>query len=125
MFLFEVLKCSRGLSRLYRGSLTPTYGLESKHSLPKAKVCFDTDAGFVTIESLGERVVVSDEVRLDAIVVKWPSSALAQLVTGYQTAEVLSAIHNTLLSTEAVSLLDALFPQRWRFSRNEGWTFKS
>jgi len=40
--------------------------------LPRGTVCFDTDAGAVTIESLGDRVAVSDKVALRAAVVKWP-----------------------------------------------------
>jgi len=90
---------------------------------PEGMVCFDTDAGSVTIESSGGKVTTSAEIRPGAPAVKWPSSALVQLVVGYQTAEVLSAIHATPIPNEKIPLLDALFPRRWRFSRNESWTF--
>jgi hypothetical protein len=45
-------------------------------------------------------------------------------VTGYQPVEALSVIHNTPLPAETMALLGILFPQRWRLSRNESWTFK-
>jgi len=98
---------------------------ESRLSLPKGAVCFDTDAGAVTIDSLGDTVTASGEPVPGTAVVRWPSSALAQLVTGYQPVEVLCTIHKTSLPAEAMSLLQALFPRRWRFSRNESWTFRS
>jgi hypothetical protein len=98
---------------------------ESRQSLPVGTICFDTDAGAATIENTDEGVVVSEEIKPGAVRVRWPSSALAQLVTGYQPAEVLSVIHNTPLPAEAVTLLGTLFPRRWRLSRNESWTFKS
>jgi hypothetical protein len=62
---------------------------------------------------------------LNVVRVGWPSSALAQLVTGYRPVKVLNVIYNTPLPAEAVALLGTLFPQRWRLSRNESWTFKS
>jgi len=68
--------------------------------------------------------MASGGVKPGAAQLKWPSSALAQLVTGYRSVEVLSAIHNTPLSVEAMTLPEVLFPRRWRFSRNESWTFK-
>jgi hypothetical protein len=48
---------------------------------------------------------------------------LAQLVTGYRSAETLALIHGLELPPEAQALLSALFPPCWRFSRNESWTF--
>jgi hypothetical protein len=98
---------------------------ESKRSWPVGTICFDTDAGAATIESTGRGVVVVGEMMPGAVRVAWPSSALAQLVVGYQPVEVLSLIHNTPLPDEAVTLLGTLFPRRWRLSRNESWTFKS
>lgn len=98
---------------------------ESRQSLPVGTICFDTDTGAATIESTSEGVMVSGEIKLDATRTKWPSSAIAQLVTGYQPVEVLSVIHNTPLPAETMALLGILFPRRWRLSRNEGWTFKS
>jgi GNAT superfamily N-acetyltransferase len=97
---------------------------ESRQFLPVGTICFDTDAGVATIESTGEGVVVSEEIMPGAARVGWPSSALAQLVTGYQPVEVLSVIHNMPLPAETMALLGILFPQRWRLSRNESWTFK-
>jgi len=98
---------------------------ESRQSLPMGTVCFETDAGAATIESTGAGVMVARETTSDAVRVEWPSSTLAQLVTGYQPAEVLSVIHNTPLPAETMAFLGTLFPQKWRLSRNESWTFKS
>jgi hypothetical protein len=97
---------------------------ESDLVLSKGTVCLDTDAGTAIIESLEHRVVVSDEMKPGAITVDWPSSALAQLVTGYRSAQALCAIHNTSLPVESLSLLQTLFPRQWRLSRNESWTYK-
>ena len=94
-------------------------------SLPVATVCLHTDAGPVTIESTGQGASVSGKMSSGVPMGKWPSSALAQLVVGYQSAEALDTIHDTGLSPEGLSLLDLLFPRRWRFSRNESWTFAS
>jgi GNAT superfamily N-acetyltransferase len=91
---------------------------------PQAAVALDTDAGFVVIESLSGRLTVSGAPEAGANVVQWPSSALAQLVTGYQSARVLAAIQGTAFGPEALALLTILFPQCWRFSRNESWVFK-
>jgi hypothetical protein len=96
---------------------------EPEHPVPEGMICFDTDAGTVTIESSGGSVTASDGVEPRAVTVKWPSSAIAQLVTGYHPASVLSAIHDTPLSTGTMALLEALFPQQWRFSGNENWFF--
>jgi Acetyltransferase (GNAT) domain len=98
---------------------------ESDLALSKGTVCLDTDAGTVIIESLERGIVVSDEMKPGAIMVNWPSSALAQLVIGYRTAQALCAIHNISLPVGSLSLLQALFPGQWRLSRNESWTFKS
>ena len=98
---------------------------DSPKVLPVETICFDTDAGAATIENVGGDVTVSDGVKPDAVRVEWPFSALAQLVTGYQPAEVLSVIHNTPLPAETMAFLGTLFPQGWRLSRNESWTFKS
>jgi GNAT superfamily N-acetyltransferase len=99
--------------------------LESKQSIPEGAISFDTDAGVATIESTGRGVKVSDAVKPGAELIRWPSSALVQLVTGYRTAQVLSLVHDAPLSAEGIALLDTLFPHRWRFSRNESWTYKS
>jgi len=89
--------------------------------LPKGMICFDTDAGIVTVTSSGGNAVASDGIRKGAEMVKWSSSAIAKMVTGYHTAPVLSAIYDTTLSNGAMSLLEALFPQQWHFSANENW----
>jgi hypothetical protein len=57
--------------------------------------------------------------------VRWPSAALGQLVTGYASARVLAAMHETPLPDDALALLDSLFPRQWRVSRNESWTYKA
>lgn len=92
-------------------------------SLPKTKVTFDTDAGTVTIDSTGGELRVFEGTDQEALIIKWPSGALAQLVTGYAGAEILSVVHSTPLPENAITLLKALFPRCWRFSRNESWTF--
>jgi len=96
---------------------------QSEYPVPEGMICFDTDAGAVTIESSGGSVTALDGVEPGAVTVKWPSSVIAQLVTGYHTAPVLSAIHGTPLSDETMAMLEALFPQQWRFSANESWMF--
>jgi hypothetical protein len=96
---------------------------EPEYPLPKGEICFDTDAGAVTIESSGSSVTTSDGVKPGVVTVNWQSSAIAQLVTGYHTAGVLSAIHDTPLPAEIKELLEALFPQQWRFTANENWFF--
>jgi hypothetical protein len=96
---------------------------EPEYPLPKGTICFDTDAGAVTIESSGNSVAVSDGAKPGADTVKWPSSAIAQLVTGYHPARVLNAIYDTSFPMETATLLEALFPQQWRSSANENWIF--
>ncbi len=54
----------------------------------------------------------------------WPGGALAQLVTGYRDARTLVALHSLPLSAQEAALLDDAFPRRWRFSRNESWTYR-
>jgi GNAT superfamily N-acetyltransferase len=105
---------------LVRGALN---GLQPSPPLPQATVCFLTDAGVAVIESLSGRLTVSGQPKAGANIVQWPSSALAQLVTGYQSARVLAAIQGTAFGPEALALLTMLFPQCWRFSRNESWVF--
>jgi hypothetical protein len=98
-------------------------GLRPTPPLPQATVCFDTDAGVAAIESLSGRLMVSGERRAGAKTVQWPSAALGQLVAGYQSATVLATIQETAFGPQALALLTILFPQCWRFSRNESWTF--
>ena len=93
--------------------------------LPAAEVSLDTDAGQVTIQGSGLSWEALDGACSDAVCVKMLSSTLAQLVTGYQSTEVFAAGRNMALSPEVISLLIALFPPRWRFSRNESWVFRS
>ena len=88
-------------------------------------VSFDTDAGRATIESASGAIVVREGIRPDTPVVYWPATALAQLVTGYQSAAALDVIHGSALPEETLTLLDVLFPRRWRFSRNESWTYST
>jgi GNAT superfamily N-acetyltransferase len=92
---------------------------------PEMTACFNTNAGAVTIESRSEGLTVHRGLKADGIHIVWPSSALAQLVTGYRSAEVLDLIHGTSLPGEARAFLNGLFPTRWRFSRSESWTFTS
>jgi hypothetical protein len=88
-------------------------------------ICFNTDAGAVTIESASEGLTVHRGINTDAVHTEWPSSALAQLVAGYRSVEVLDIVHGTSLPAEARAFLTVLFPTRWRLSRNESWTFRS
>lgn len=88
-------------------------------------ICFDTDAGAVTIETRSGGLMVHRGVKSDGVLVRWPSSALAHLVTGYRSVEVLDVLHQTSLPARARAFLSVLFPTRWRLSRNESWTFAS
>jgi len=97
---------------------------ESKLILPEVTVCLNTDAGTVSIESSEYGVFVSDEMESGTTAVDWPSSALAQLATGYRDAQTLCEIHDISLPVESFLLLHELFPRQWRLSRNESWTYK-
>ena len=59
------------------------------------------------------------------VLVAGAAAALAQLVTGYRSADTLCEVHGTPLVPESTALLAALFPRRWRLSRNESWTYAS
>ncbi|MCP4544100.1 MAG: GNAT family N-acetyltransferase [Chloroflexi bacterium] len=115
----KVLDSEAFLREVLKGMEKPT------RALPKGTIGFDTDAGAVTIKSVGGRVTVSSDDGPDTVRVTWPSAALAQLVTGYKSIEVLCAVHSAEISDKAMTLLGELFPPRWRFSRNESWTYKS
>jgi hypothetical protein len=93
--------------------------LKPEFSLPEAILSFETDAGDVTLESNGTTVRVVDALVPDSPVIHWPSAALAQLVTGYRSVDMLTAIHNTAIPERALVLLRALFSPGWRLSRNE------
>ena len=89
------------------------------------RVCFDTDAGAATIETVSQGLTVQRGDRRDGVHIEWPSSALAQLVTGYRSVEVLDVIRGPSRPAEERAFLAELFPTRWRLSRNESWTFRS
>lgn len=93
--------------------------------LPEAMLALDTDAGAVTITSRDGHVAAHEGIEPGALRLPWPSSALAQLVTGYRSAGTLALLHGLELPPEAQGLFSALFAPCWRFSRNESWTFKS
>ena len=93
--------------------------------LPATTVGFETDVGSLMLESTGTTVHVTDTLAPDVPVIRWPSAALAQLVTGYRSAEMLAVIHDTAIPERALALLRALFPPGWRLSRNESWTYKA
>jgi GNAT superfamily N-acetyltransferase len=99
----------------------PETGIES----PEGSVALETDAGAVTIASQENRVSAQAGTEPGVPTLQWPSSALVQLLTGYRSAEMLGVLHSTEIPPEALALLQALFPQRWRFSRNESWVFKT
>ena len=88
---------------------------------PAISLC--TDAGDLTIDCRAGEVRVMDGAHAEAVKVEWPSSALAQWVTGFRSAEVLDALLGSKLPDEAIRLLDALLPTTWRLSRNESWTY--
>jgi predicted N-acetyltransferase YhbS len=92
---------------------------------PETEVCLETEHAEVTLHSEANQVIVTEDGGARMERVRWPSAALAQLVTGYASARVLAAQHDLLLSAGACALLEALFPTAWRFSRNESWTYKS
>jgi len=97
----------------------------TKIIFPEGVVCFDTDAGCVTIESINGKLKVSDGIKANSEVLNIPSSALAQLVTGYLSAEILCSIHDVHISPKILALLNSLFPPQRRFTRNEGWVFRT
>ncbi len=77
----------------------------------------------MTLESTGTTLRVDDTLAPDAPVIAWPA-ALAHLVTGYRSAELLAVIHHAVIHERALMLLQALFPTGWRLSRNESWTYR-
>ena len=97
---------------------------EGKPDLPDGSAAFETDAGTVTIISRAGLVTAQEGLQPNAPLIHWPSSALTQLVTGYRSAEMLGVLHGTEMPPQTLALLQALFPPRWRFSRNESWTFR-
>ncbi|MEJ5309193.1 MAG: hypothetical protein WHX52_05445 [Anaerolineae bacterium] len=78
----------------------------------------------MTLESTGTTLRVDDTLAPDAPVIAWPSAALAHLVTGYRSAELLAVIHHAVIPERALMLLQVLFPTGWRLSRNESWTYR-
>jgi hypothetical protein len=107
-FLSDVLKCRKNQS-----------------SLTEGKIVLDTEVGMVMLESINGTLHASDKIDPGVSIVKLPSSALAQLATGYQNIEVLKILYALSLSDEALTLLNAWFPPQWRFSRNESWTYQT
>lgn len=99
--------------------------LKPAFPIPAGTLHFETDAGAVMLASAGTRIQLADTIPQDAHIIRWPSAALAQIVTGYRSAAVLDAIHGTALPESALALLDALFPVGWRLSRNESWMYKA
>jgi predicted N-acetyltransferase YhbS len=108
---------------LVQGALEglPDAGIE----LRDGSVALETDAGAVTLISQGRKATIQEGIKPGVPVIHWPSSALAQLVTGYRSAEMIGLLHDSEPPSEALALLHALFPRRWRFSRNESWVFRA
>ena len=92
---------------------------------PSGAVCLENDAGSVTIDCAGGSVKVLAGAAAGVPVVEWPVPALAQLATGYQSPAILATERGLSAPAEALALLGALFPRRWRLSRNESWTYKA
>ena len=93
--------------------------------LPYAGIGIHTEAGAVNVQSSPDGLRLLDSAEPGAEVLTWPAAALAQLVTGYQPVRALLAVHSTTLRAVETDLLEALFPPRWRLSRNESWTYSS
>jgi hypothetical protein len=91
--------------------------------VPDGDVGVVTEVGDATIRAHGGELAVRAGVEAGTPAVHWPGAALAQLVTGYQSSEVVCALHPPPLPRQALDLLSVLFPPRWRFSRNEAWTY--
>jgi len=100
-------------------------GFMPTRPLPALLLTIETDAGTATLIGAAGGVALATGAKPLAERVRWPAAALAQLVTGYRPAEMLALLHDTPLSPEARDLLTALFPPRWRFSRNESWVYKT
>jgi hypothetical protein len=90
-----------------------------------ATISFETEAGSATIESNDGRLTVLGRSVPGLPAHRWPSRALAQVVTGYQRCDAVATLLGDCMPLAAVALLDTLFPQRWRLSRNEDWVFRS
>lgn len=99
--------------------------LDLPPSLPVVEIGFNTDVGAVTLNNTARSVQVRSGIAENTFTLDWPASAVAQLVTGYQSAKTLSMIYNTPLPDTVFALLNALFPKTWRLSRNESWTYKA
>ncbi len=99
--------------------------LELALPLPEITISFETDAGSLTLESTGTTVRVADMLMPNTPVIRWPSAALAQLVTGYRSADMLAVIHDVTIPESALALLQTLFSSGWRLSRNESWTYRA
>jgi hypothetical protein len=95
-------------------------------SRPQGSVTVTTGGDILTIHSTERGVRVTEGRKRGAPHIAWPPSAVAQLAVGYQSAQILTAIHDAPpVDEETAALLDALFPTVWRFSRNESWTYGS
>lgn len=85
---------------------------------------FETDAGEATLICAPGTLAVVPGPIAGAVQVRWPSSALAQLATGYQSAAALDARYASHLDPDALNALHGLFPPTWRLSRNESWVYE-
>jgi hypothetical protein len=93
--------------------------------VPAGTVAFETDAGTATVTSDGCGCTVQAGIQPGVPLVSWPSQALAQWVIGYRGVAELAAAHRVAVPQDALQRMEAWFPRRWRFSRNESWTFAS
>jgi GNAT superfamily N-acetyltransferase len=85
------------------------------------RLWIDTDAGSFGLAADGAGITLIDRPVTAAETVHWSSSALAQLVTGYRSAEITCAMVGTPLGGDNLALLNALFPPGWRLSQNVSW----
>lgn len=96
-----------------------------RRSPPASTVALETDAGAATVACDGRRCAVHAGIPPGVPLVSWPSRALPQWVTGYRSASELAAAHNVAIPEDALRLMEAWFPRRWRFTRYESWVFAS
>ena len=92
-------------------------------SLPSVQIGITCDAGDLTITSSPTGVTVRAGRPEGGPVLEWPSVMLAQLFTGYQSAEVLACLHGVALPPDAAAFFSALIPRQWRLTRQESWAY--
>lgn len=93
------------------------------NALVPGSVYFETEAGGASLSLTGGKVTIERGQLSGAFRLSWPAGALVHLLLGYKSVATLAEIHGTPLANEMLHFLQALFPRRWCFSRNEDWVF--